>query len=232
MTFDIEKGEKLASKNSKLDRESQGWTSILSLGIIFLFIDVWKQVASYGMRYFNGGTYPLPQTQIVAITELVKFIVFLIVLISRNELTLLKVSLWYAIPSCIFAINNNIYLYALNFVTPPLWAVLIQLRIVITAIVYRVLFKRFITGVQFAALIALMITIACTQLTGTEVDVKTTTMAALLPVVLLAAFGSTLSVFGTVTMEVSLNVIFSFALPMINIFLSFYIFIPKKNNKI
>ena len=72
--------------NKTLERESQGCTVILFYMFIFLMLDVWKQVTSYGMKYYNNNRYPLPQTQVVAVTECMKLTVFFVILIYTKEI--------------------------------------------------------------------------------------------------------------------------------------------------
>lgn len=138
--LDASMGQKVHSnggpvkRNETLERESLGCCGLVFYSSVFLMLDVWKQVASYGMKYFNNNVYPIPQTKIVAITEVLKFIVFLTFVIFTGKLKNFKVSLWYAVPSIIYAVNNNIYYYALHFATPPVWNILIQLRMVLTAV--------------------------------------------------------------------------------------------------
>ena len=60
----------------------------------------------------------------------------------------MSISAWYAIPSLIYAFNNNIYYFALHYATPPVWNIIIQLRIIFTAFTYKFIFKRAMTSVQ------------------------------------------------------------------------------------
>lgn len=193
----------LHKKNESLERESLGCCSVVFYSSIFLLLDVWKQVASYGMKYFNNNIYPVPQTKIVAVTEMFKFLCFVCLVMwtsGFSGLRNMRISPWYAIPSLIYAINNNIYYYALHFATPPVWNVLIQLRIVFTALTYRVMFKRNITDTQWAGLGLLITAVVLTNFTGGQTllgqDQK------LLVAMFLATLGSCTSVIGTLTMEV------------------------------
>ena len=60
----------------------------------------------------------------------------------------MTISAWYAIPSLIYAFNNNIYYFALHYATPPVWNIIIQLRIIFTAFTYKFIFRRAMTSVQ------------------------------------------------------------------------------------
>ena len=188
-------------KNKALDRESLGCHSVLLYSGIFLLVDVWKQVTTYGMKYYNNNHYPLPQTLLVCLGEIFKCLVFLVVLVIHGQLNNVKFSKWYAIPAIFYAINNNIYLLGLRYCTPPVWNILIQLRILNTAFTYRIFFKRTITSVQWIAIVVLIIAIILTNFTGGS-DMgghQNLPMA-----FLLAAMGSVGSVIGAVSMEVNI----------------------------
>ena len=188
-------------KNQGLERESLGYQSVVLYSGIFLLVDVWKQVTTYGMRYYNNDHYPLPQTLLVCLGEIFKCLVFLVVLISQRNLFNVKISKWYAVPAILYAINNNIYLLGLRYCTPPVWNILIQLRILNTAFTYRVFFKRVITKAQWIAICILITAIVMTNFTnGSE---KLGGHQNLPMAFLLAAMGSVGSVIGAVSMEVS-----------------------------
>ena len=189
-------------RNESLERESLGCCSLLFYSSLFLTLDVWKQVTSYGMKYFNNDIYPIPQTQVVAITEISKFLCFFLLVIfvsGINSLQNIRLSAWYAIPSLIYSFNNNIYYYALHFVTPPVWNFLIQLRIVFTALTYCVFFKRTISSMQWLGILLLMLALTFSHFSGGQTllgqDQK------ILVAVFLATLGSCTSVIGTLTME-------------------------------
>jgi len=71
-------------------------------------------------------------------------------------------SLKYLLPSIFYGVNNNLYLLGLTMVAPPVWNILISVRTVITACVYKFVLKRPITRRQMfgAFLIVISLTIA------------------------------------------------------------------------
>lgn len=191
---------KASGKNTSLERESTACSSLILYSLTYIMLDLWKQVTTYGMKYYNNNRYPLPQTEIIAITELLKFIIFFGIVIHNGQIWQVRISLWYAIPSVIYAFNNNIYYYALHYATPPVWNILIQLRLVFTALTYKCMFHKVITNIQWAALLLLIVTIALTNINGGQtLDVHNGILIALG----LATVGSFTSVIGTITMEVS-----------------------------
>ena len=103
--------------------------------------EVTKQISNYSLQYFSGGHYPVPQTIIVVLGELVK----LVATIGRSKCTLpsfsvqsLRSSLRFLLPSVLYAINNNIYYAGLTLVPPPIWLILCSIRTVVTAMIYKV----------------------------------------------------------------------------------------------
>jgi drug/metabolite transporter (DMT)-like permease len=187
--------------NPNLNREVHSPAKMAGYCSLMLATEVSKQITSYGMKYYNGGTYPLPQTEIVALAELLKFIIFLsLTAMSYSGLQHMKISLWYAIPSVIYVVNNNVFYLALNYTTPPVWNILIQLRVILTALTYRLFFHRTVTVVQWIALALLITAIGLSNWNEISADSKHHTH--LTVAVVLAAFGSVTSVIGTLVMEV------------------------------
>jgi hypothetical protein len=190
-----------AAINPTLNREVNSPAKMAGFCSLMLLTEVSKQITSYGMKYYNGGIYPLPQTEIVALAELVKFSVFfLLTVLSDPGLQSLKISPWYAIPSVIYVVNNNVFYLALHYTTPPVWNILIQLRVVLTALTYRLAFHRTVTIIQWIALTLLISAIGLSNWSELNVDSKHHTH--LTVAILLAVFGSVTSVIGTLVMEV------------------------------
>ena len=186
--------------NPNLNREVQNRMKMTGFCMLLLLTEVSKQITSYGMKYFNGGVYPFPQTLIVALAELLKFLVFLfITAVSDSGLKQMKISLWYAIPSVVFVVNNNIFYLALHYTTPPVWNILIQLRVILTALTYKLFFRRPETIIQWVALTILVTGIALSNWIDTTVGKLHTDLVIAL---CLAVFGSVTSVIGSLVMEV------------------------------
>jgi len=146
-----------------------GLFSLLGISIVLtmIFCEVTKQVSNYSLQYFNHSHFPIPQTCIVVLAELVKLVTTLL----RAKLTppsfslqSLRSSLRFLLPSVLYAINNNIYYAGLSLVPPPIWLMLCSIRTVVTATIYKFVLRRHITLLQFvgAALIVISIAIAKT----------------------------------------------------------------------
>ena len=200
---DVTKGQLFPLKNLSLERESKGIFSLILFSSIFIFLDLFKQIACYGVKYYNKDKYPIPQTYIVLATEIFKCSVVLAIIVYKGEIRSLRVSFAYAIPAFIGAINNNIYYLALNYTSPPIWNILSQLRIIFTGLAYRFVFKRDITRTQWTALFILILSIAATKLSsGGKSGVNFVHPMAFV----LAVIGSLLSVCAMVYIEVCILV--------------------------
>ncbi len=146
-----------------MQRQSHQISTLLGYSAIFLLIDVVRQVCTYALKYFNNDSYPLPQTCIVFFAEITKLTVFTVKLLWTGGFKSVTMSYSYMVPSLLYAINNNIYFLALYYTTPPVWNILMQARIVCTALVYRIFFKCTFRPMQWIALLILMSAIILTQ---------------------------------------------------------------------
>jgi hypothetical protein len=102
---------------------------------------VGKQVTSYSIQYYNGGRYPLPQTMLVMMGEMIKLVTTILrsgCEIPAMDRMALRQSLKFLMPSIFYAVNNNIYFVGLMLVPPPIWIILCSFRTVVTATVYKV----------------------------------------------------------------------------------------------
>lgn len=123
-----------------------------SLTVALLVLAIGKSVSNYSINYFYGGKYPLPQTLLVVVLEVLKLIATIIRMkcciptLNRSDL---QRSLKFVLPSTIYAINNNIYLAGLLLVPPPIWVILCSVRSVVTTLVYKFVLKREVTTLQF-----------------------------------------------------------------------------------
>jgi len=139
----------------------------ISIVLTMIFCEVTKQTSNYSLQYYNHFQFPIPQTVIVVLAELVKLVTTLIRAKCNPpsfSLQSLRGSLRFLLPSVLYAMNNNIYYFGLTLVPPPIWLMLCSIRTVVTATIYKFVLKRHITLLQFlgAALIVISIAIAKT----------------------------------------------------------------------
>jgi drug/metabolite transporter (DMT)-like permease len=120
-------------------------------------------VSNYSLQYFSNGQYPVPQTIIVVLIELIK----LVATIIRSKCKLpsfsvqsLRSSLRFLLPSILYAVNNNIYYAGLTLVPPPIWLILCSVRTVVTATIYKFVLRRHLTVLQFVGAFLIVISIA------------------------------------------------------------------------
>ena len=102
--------------NSKL-----GLFSVTGAAIVLLcvFCEIGKQISNYSINYYNGGKYPIPQTILVVLLEILKLTATILRLKCKApsfDKASIKSSFKFLLPSVIYAVNNNIYLgNCLNF---------------------------------------------------------------------------------------------------------------------
>lgn len=112
-----------------LDRAQLAPWKALCFCLVFILLELGKQVTSYSISYYNEGVYPMPQTAIVCATEFVKLLAMVFLATKNNIWKEMKPSLYFGVPSAVYAITNNLYFFALYYTTPPVWNVLIQFRV-------------------------------------------------------------------------------------------------------
>merc|ERR1712179_342937 len=143
--------------------------TLTGAAIVFcqVFCEVGKQVTSYSVHYYNGGTYPVPQTMLVLLGEIIK----LFTTLARTgcappsiDFISLRQSVKFLIPSIFYAVNNNIYFIGLMYVPPPIWIILCSFRTVITATVYKFILKRNISPLQYIGAICIVLSIIVAKL--------------------------------------------------------------------
>eukprot|EP00042_Codosiga_hollandica_P045896 m.473397 g.473397 ORF g.473397 m.473397 type:complete len:317 (+) comp57121_c0_seq2:180-1130(+) len=162
----------------------------------FLTVEVIKQLVTYYIRYHNHDKYPVDAGLLVAITELVKMIACLGMMVYQQGFYIVHGSKLFAVPAILYMINNNLFLYALNYTTPPVWTLLIQTRIILTALVYRFIMGRRISTPKWWSLIGLTAGIVIAQLPQGQVGASLSLTA-----ILLALLASAISVSNSVYVE-------------------------------
>jgi len=129
--------------------------------------EIGKQISNYSINYYNGGKYPLPQTLLVVMLELLKLLATfgrLKFVTPSFDKASIRASFKFLLPSAIYAINNNIYLAGLILVPPPIWIILGSFRTVVTTCVYKFLLKREVTPLQFTGAVMIVMSIVLAKL--------------------------------------------------------------------
>ncbi|XP_013411669.1 probable UDP-sugar transporter protein SLC35A4 [Lingula anatina] len=149
-----------------MEREKVGSGSAILYCGAFLLSAVGKLYTLYAMKYYNNNIYPLPATTLVAWAEVLKLITMVTIMLLQGNLFQTRFSVYFALPAVLYGSTNNINVYALHYTSPPVWAVLIQMRLIFAALTYRWIFKRSITKIQWLALVLLIGGIVVTKSTG------------------------------------------------------------------
>lgn len=84
-----------------------------------------------------AGRYPLQQTLLVALTEALKCLLVTAMHVATSGSLRMRPSPKFLLPSLIYMLTNNIFFFVLRYVTPAVWVVLVQCKIIITLCVYR-----------------------------------------------------------------------------------------------
>lgn len=151
MATEAELASPVKPAQSPLHRQPTSVALVILLSSVFIASDVGKMMSSYALRYYNGGKYPVHQTLLVAMSEGSKCLVTAVLHVWVTGSPRVRPSVKFILPSVIYMLTNNIFLYALHFVTPPIWLVLVQCKVLLTLLVYKYVFKHFISAAQWTA---------------------------------------------------------------------------------
>lgn len=138
--------------------------SILSPAIVFYIviesasvICISKAKDEKGISIYNSAT-------VVLFAELMKFFISLgglwtedPYLVTFRKTFSLPQFLRYGVPAALYAVNNNIFLFVLTLITPSIFQLLLNLRVVWTGVVFKFILDRPITKQQWLAMFALII---------------------------------------------------------------------------
>jgi len=154
----------LTDKSSKV-----GLFSLTGALIVLLCVccEIGKQISNYSINYYNGGKYPIPQTVLVVLLEILKLSATVLRLKCKPpsfDKASVKASFKFLLPSVIYAVNNNIYLAGLILVPPPIWIILCSFRTFVTTLLYKFVLRREVTNIQFLGSTLIVMSIVCAKL--------------------------------------------------------------------
>eukprot|EP01086_Lenisia_limosa_P004026 TRINITY_DN1891_c0_g1_i1.p1 TRINITY_DN1891_c0_g1~~TRINITY_DN1891_c0_g1_i1.p1 ORF type:complete len:297 (-),score=37.02 TRINITY_DN1891_c0_g1_i1:14-904(-) len=120
----------------------------------------------------NGTEFAYSPAAAIFVVESLKLFIS-IILYKREEQTnpefvpckFSKVTWYFAVPAILYALQNNVMFYALLYVPAPTYSVFLNLRVVMTALVYLLVLGRVIKPNQWTAIGVIMVSVALTQLT-------------------------------------------------------------------
>jgi UDP-sugar transporter A1/2/3 len=162
----------------------------------FLVLEVARQILTYGIKYNNNGVYPLDSSLLIVICEIVKLALCGAILVAQQGFRLEHFSAKFCVPAVFYVLQNNIYMTALNYTTPPTFTLLIQTRIIMTALVYKFILKRPVSQMKWLSLIGLTVGVVISQMSPDMSELKVSTIA-----VTLATTCSVFSVANSVYVE-------------------------------
>ncbi|XP_071642569.1 UDP-galactose transporter senju [Temnothorax longispinosus] len=139
------------------------WSPVIFISYIALFINqgilvTWSQ---------RSGRYEYNIVAVVLMTEVLKLVISTALYCKDNSiLTLLqetrknkKVLLLYMIPALLYCLYNNLAFVNLARFDPTTYYVLLQLRVVLTGIIFQVIFSKKLSATQWFSLVIL--TVGC-----------------------------------------------------------------------
>lgn len=136
----------------------------ISLCISVALTDAIKLVSSYSMKYYNQHKYPLDHTVVVAIVEGIKCLISVIVHLCKHRTNpFLHFDRRILLPCILYALTNNIFFVALNYVSPAVWLVLIQLRMVFLLLLYRFCYRQAVVCAQWCGALVLICSVGLNQ---------------------------------------------------------------------
>ena len=138
--------------------------------------------------------------QNLIILQFMKLVLSAIMFVIYEGGVFKHVSIKFAIPAGLYVVNNNIFLIALRYAPPGLWVLLIQSRIVLTAVVYRVILGRNISTNKWLSVIVLTVGVVMSQVKGDMSGMVVSPAA-----IGLALFSSVISVTTSIYVELLLK---------------------------
>ncbi|XP_056634307.1 UDP-galactose transporter senju [Diorhabda sublineata] len=137
---------------------------IIFVGYIFLFVNQGILVTA-SQQSDNNYNYNI--VTVVLLTEVLKLMVSSLLYCRENSATNLvteivtnkNVLILYFIPAFLYCLYNNLAFWNLSSFDPTTYYLLLQLRVVITGILFQVIFKKILSRTQWISL--LILTLGC-----------------------------------------------------------------------
>ncbi|XP_014210129.1 UDP-galactose transporter senju [Copidosoma floridanum] len=139
------------------------WSAIIFVLYITLFVNqgiiiTWSQ---------KQGKYDYSIVIVVLMTEVLKLVCSTLLYCKDNSLQSLvqevlkhkRVLLLYMVPSSLYCLYNNLSFVNLAAFDPPTYFLLLQLRVVVTGIIFQVVFKKTLSKKQWVSLV--LLTLGC-----------------------------------------------------------------------
>lgn len=129
------------------------------------------------------SSYSYNTVTVVLLTEVVKLITSIIIYLKDNTVCKLltdvrlhaRILVLYMVPALLYCLYNNLAFVNLAAFDPTTYFMLLQLRVVVTGIVFQVLFKKKLSKKQWVSLIILTVGCVIKQLSTTKKKVESVT---------------------------------------------------------
>ncbi|XP_060881225.1 UDP-galactose transporter senju [Metopolophium dirhodum] len=115
----------------------------------------------------DKGTYNYNVVSVIILTEVIKLVISLFLFCKDNPLRNIidqtrenyTVLFLYMVPALLYCLYNNLAFVNLSIFDPTTYFILLQLRVILTGIVYQCLFKKDLSKIQWLSLV--LLTIGC-----------------------------------------------------------------------
>ncbi|GAB9471078.1 Udp-sugar transporter [Globisporangium polare] len=115
----------------------------------------------------DHGKIPYISVTVTFLIEVLKLVLCLLAIVATNERApsnfSLKESLFYAVPSLLYMIDNNLTYVILRFVDPATLSVLWNIKILTTAVLFRFVLKRKLSEIRKIAIVLLLLGVVTSQ---------------------------------------------------------------------
>ncbi|XP_066287123.1 UDP-galactose transporter senju-like [Branchiostoma lanceolatum] len=140
------------------------WSVVVFLAYMTVFINQGILVTA---SRTEDNTYPYNTVALVMVTEVLKLLVATMLYLKDNTFKELvrvalrdkRVLLLYLVPALLYCLYNNLQFVNLAVYDPTTYYLLLQFRVVITGVIFQVLFKKTLSRLQWLSL--LLLTVGC-----------------------------------------------------------------------
>lgn len=135
----------------------------LKLVIFSAYVGLFVNQAILVKISVKDGKYTYNTTTVVLLSEFCKLIIAVLFSINTHSFSVftgllrsnVKLCLLYFIPSILYSFHNNLSFVSLSHTDPATYYVLLQLRVLVTGVVFQILFKRRLNLLQWTSLLIL-----------------------------------------------------------------------------
>lgn len=113
------------------------------------------------------SSYSYNTTAVVLICELLKLVMSSLFYFKDHNVASMVASIsgdikvmgLYLVPALLYCVSNNVFFLSISYFNPTTYAMFLQIRLLLTGVIYQILFKTSLTGKQWLSL--LVLTLGC-----------------------------------------------------------------------